>query len=627
MRIHTTSTPALGISQPSFARLLCRAVLMGIIFLSLAPVARAEAESCPTDGVEVGFQGTVCGIGNFFVSLNGVVATGTNTKCLNVIGGNFTFTSTNKAFVKLKPDVTYLVSSGNGICVNHINFEVPEDYVLYIDGVESKTIFKTNGGQSFSGDGSWNVVLRKKCPCKKKPGGTQLSSVVWETGLGNLVDGRSAEKISIREKFLSAAIYTPNALIYSPPAKTSTSEVEVIRGSGSVLRQVKAPQTFADVVVINSSEFEVRYYRPADVGAKVNGVYTFSGQPYLTWRIKNPDPATTTKLLISKIESGVTTEQSEYTWDPLIDSWTLKTGWSAATQTYARSETKTVSYPTETSRTETFVVKESNGQVVSKVAKTYLTFPWGESLVQEIVDPDAAALTTTYTYYENPSFAEEHRYRKIKTITFPDGSWEKYDYDIYWNIATIMRPWKDLSHGAATPANSHVTIYGYSNSDNGVFGISMFPRLPFDTEEQILGVTVRKFRINLSVASVDPEPVIAEARASYSDADEGHAINLITQTITNRYYHSATQYLANRVESVIHPDGRKDTYTYEKGNYVPNTDPALSQFMPNANGLAQRETVIHGTSAMPNGVAFKTTKESHCSRSAWKRSLAGSVCL
>jgi RHS repeat-associated protein len=60
---------------------------------------------------------------------------------------------------------------------------------------------------------------------------------------------------------------------------------------------------------------------------------------------------------------------------------------------------------------------------------------------------------------------------------------------------------------------------------------------------------------------------------------------------------------------VAYADGRKDTYAYEKGDYVVNADPSLNQFTANANGLAERTTVIHGTTAAANGVAFKTTKE------------------
>src|SRR5687768_1974185 len=116
------ASPNLGILY-----VLCRAVLLSSIVLFVAAAGSVQAQEgdscpCPTDGVQIGFQGTVCGIGNFFVSLNGEVATGNNIKCL---GGELTFTSTNKAFVKLKPNQTYVLSSGTGICINEINFDVP----------------------------------------------------------------------------------------------------------------------------------------------------------------------------------------------------------------------------------------------------------------------------------------------------------------------------------------------------------------------------------------------------------------------------------------------------------------------------------------------------------------------
>src|SRR6185295_16169579 len=247
-------------------------------------------------------------------------------------------------------------------------------------------------------------------------------------------------------------------------------------------------------VAINGSEFEIRFYAPANVGAKVNGIYQLTGQPYVTWKITNPDPSTTTKLRISKYEAGQSqpVDQTEYVWDPAIDSWTMYTGWSQSTG-YARIETKTVSYPTATSRRESITVKEGSSPftVVSRRDKTYLSYPWGEELVQDVVDPEGAALTTTYTYYEDPSFSQDHRYRKIKTIVFPDGSWEKRDYDIWFNISTVLRPWKDQPMETATIDNSNATIYGYTNSDNGVVGISHYPRIDYDVEERIQGVTVR----------------------------------------------------------------------------------------------------------------------------------------
>ncbi|MGH9906737.1 MAG: hypothetical protein ACRD8U_14275 [Pyrinomonadaceae bacterium] len=58
-----------------------------------------------------------------------------------------------------------------------------------------------------------------------------------------------------------------------------------------------------------------------------------------------------------------------------------------------------------------------------------------------------------------------------------------------------------------------------------------------------------------------------------------------------------------------YPDGRKDSYSYEKGNYVTNADPSLNQFIPDANGVVQRQIIVHGTEAAPAGVAFKSTQE------------------
>ncbi len=586
--------------------LIC-VVALSVLFSASSVVA--QEESCDIDGVKVGFQGTVCGIGAFFVELNGVRANGVNTKCLLVVGGDFTFTSTNKAFARLKPNQTYVVTSGTGICVNHINFDVPRGYKLFIDGFETTTISKTTGGASFTGDGSWNVVLRKDCDCadeEQGKAGPDVNSVIWQAGLGKLTDGRSAESISIREKTLSASTYTPSVLIYTKPPRTT--EVDVVK-NGSLLRQIKTPQTLADIVVINSSEYDIRYYRPADVGAKVSGLYTLTGQPYVTWKFKNPEPATFTKLQILKIENGVTTGKSEYVWDPFIDTWTLSTGWSPATGNYSRVETVLVSFPNSTSRTETFIVKDGTGTVVSVSAKTYQTFPWGEELVQEVQDPDDAALTTTYSYYENTHFSEEHRYQKLRSVTFPDGSWEKYDYDIWFNISTIMRPWKDLSMATATEANSHVTLFGYTNSDNGVFATAVFPKIDFDQEIKIAGVTVSKRRQIRSIEAFEPEPLIAMTDGFYQSSDEGVAVGLIHQTVTTTYHLSATPFLSGRVASVVHPDGRRDSYSYEKGNYVPNADPALSQFTPDVNGLSERQTIVHGTTALPDGVAFKTTKE------------------
>ena len=426
---------------------------------------------------------------------------------------------------------------------------------------------------------------------------------MWEASMGKLTDGRTAYGLTVAEKTLSAAIYTPSALNYAAPG--FTSEVDIVK-TNDVLRQIKVPQGLADIVVVNASEYDIRYYRPADVLPKVNGIYGVTGQPFVTWKFKNPDTSSTTKLLIQKIENGTVVDQSEYSWEPIADAWTLSTGFTPDAGTYSRIDAATVSRPGTNLRTVINTVRDNSGQIASKTTKTYQTFPWGEELVQVIQDPEVSALTTTYEFYTD--ITAEGSYGQLKSIRRPDGSWEKYEYnDNDWSISRILRPWKDQTLESASPETSRTTLYQYARHD----GFQLYGYYKFVTgiQEQIQGTVVsnktftRWSADNGVPLTVNGQPVVREERLEYASA----SVSQVT-TIT-RYYKTATPFLANRIADVEYPDGRKDTYTYEKGDYVPNADPSLSQFTPNANGLAQRRSIVHGTTTSPDGVAFKTTRE------------------
>jgi len=175
-----------------------RKLLLMTLLLTFTMTAAGQ-ESCELEDVKIGFQAKTCAFQDYSITLNGVAATGFGNGCISF--AEFP-NLTNNAWTRLKLNKTYTVSAGQALCITHINFDVPEDYVMYIDGVESKTIFKTNGGQIFSGDGSWSVVVRKKCACgKDEPGAAapELGSVAWSTSLGKLRDGRSAERINLSE--------------------------------------------------------------------------------------------------------------------------------------------------------------------------------------------------------------------------------------------------------------------------------------------------------------------------------------------------------------------------------------------------------------------------------------------
>ncbi|HEX8000313.1 MAG TPA: RHS repeat-associated core domain-containing protein [Pyrinomonadaceae bacterium] len=572
------------------------AVALALLFSSSIS-SRAQESDCSScknskAWVTVGFYAKACARYWYDIKIEGnIVSTGDGVCTADA------WTSADRILVDLKPDVTYRFSvDGGETCAAHFNFyDIPEGYKLEVNGRETTTI-DTFSNRAYGGNGTWEVVVKEKCPPRGRgpsghPSGPDLGSVLWSVGLGSLFDGRSAGSISIREEQLTATSYTPDALVYSPPARTT--EVDVTRSADGNHRQIKVPESLADILVVNATEYDIRFYRTADVGSKdASGLYQLSGQPYVTYKIKNPDPTTTSRLQILKIENGQTTDTSEYTWDALIDSWTLNRG------NGARIETKTVSYPTPTSRTETFTVKDNSGQTVYKTSRTYHTYSFGEELLQEVVDPDGAALTTTYTYYDNP---DEIRWHKIKSIVYADGSWVKYDYDESGNLMLALSPWKDLPLESATEDNSRATRYTYSNFDG--IETSFTPHLLSSVIEKVNGTIVRKTTFTRTATNINGNPAVVENQTAYASATNSQT------TLTTTFHSTAAPHLADRVAAIEHPDGRKDSYTYEKGSFVSNADPSLSQFTPDANGRAERETVVHGTSVSPAGVAFKSTKE------------------
>ena len=576
-------------------KICVKLILVLLVLVTATNALWAQSAPCPScrktkAWVTIGFYAKACARYPYEIRIEGSpVAVGDG------VCATDGWTSTDRILVDLQPNVPYHFSVAAGeTCSSHFNFyDIPEGYKLEIDGVETTTIDKVSE-RGYGGNGTWTVVVREKCDsCGSGPSGTpsgpDLGSVLWGVGLGNLSDGRSAGSLSIREEQLTAISYSPDALIYTPPGHTN--EVDITQNASGNHRQIKVPESLADILVTSATEYNIRFYKAADVGSKDgSGLYSLTGSPFVIYTIKNPDPATTTRLQISKSENGGPADVSEYTWDPLIDLWTL------SRSNGARSETLLITYPTDTSRTETITVREGL-LVLSKVARTYHTYSFGEELFQEVVDPDGAALTTTYSYYEDPN---EIRWHKVKSISYPDGSWVKYDYDNNGNLALVLRPWKDLTLASATEQNARVTLYTYSNGDG--ITTSVTPRFVSTITEKIAGILVGTTTYNRIGTSVNGNPAVVETVRIYSSA------NISQARITTRFHSTAVAALAERVASIEYPDGRKETYTYEKGNYAPNANPSLSQFTPDPNGQAERRTITQGTTVAPDGVAFKSNR-------------------
>jgi hypothetical protein len=134
------------------------------------------------------------------------------------------------------------------------------------------------------------VEARLLCP-DLPPGGASasLGSVRIQLGLGRTTGSFSAAQLLVEAAAITPALYTPDALSLVFP---TAGENDVVRSSAGVLRQVLAPQTLADIVVLNESAYEVRFYAASQVGARdpATKLYALNGTPYVLYRFENPDP-------------------------------------------------------------------------------------------------------------------------------------------------------------------------------------------------------------------------------------------------------------------------------------------------------------------------------------------------
>ena len=98
-------------------------------------------------------------------------------------------------------------------------------------------------------------------------------------------------------------------------------------------------------------------------------------------------------------------------------------------------------------------------------------------------------------------------------------------------------------------------------------------------------------------------------KCTASDAVYGDSGNLRTEEST----HALGADLAGdgKIKSRVHPDDRKDSYTYLNGVYTPDTDPSRLGAFTSGSGEYRQDTITHGTVDYPDGLTNRTTREIH----------------
>ena len=151
---------------------------------------------------------------------------------------------------------------------------------------------------------------------------------VAQAGIGSL---NLPISLGYRQGSLLYVASAINALAYSPAnlhlSKDANPVVEIKDGFGA-LRQAWLPELFLDVRTLSSSAFEARLYLHSQVGAFDGTLYPIiSDVPFCTWRIENPDAASSDRIRFIENRNGRTTTH--------LARWQVASGDNAGVMTLA----------------------------------------------------------------------------------------------------------------------------------------------------------------------------------------------------------------------------------------------------------------------------------------------------
>ncbi|HEU4795720.1 MAG TPA: hypothetical protein VFT02_08825 [Pyrinomonadaceae bacterium] len=258
-----------------------------------------------------------------------------------------------------------------------------------------------------------------------------IYTVQYTLGLGRVWDNGDTDRISLAEGVLTPNSYTPDVLGF--PVSTKGNTIEFVRDrsrpqrviadpgekggyTSQSIKQIKVPEAFVDIVVLNQWEYEIRFYQPDQVGPKQDGFYTVTGVPSSVTHVRNPNPPNTNAIEITTTKDGKA-EKAEWKYEEATDTWTYFLNGVESTRKSAEINPND---PCE--RIETRLdLKDGRW---SKTIKVFKAFPWGQDIVKKIENPDGKARTTTYKYWDDPNGPH---YTFLKTTIHPDGTIERHN--------------------------------------------------------------------------------------------------------------------------------------------------------------------------------------------------------
>lgn len=420
-------------------------------------------------------------------------------------------------------------------------------------------------------------------------GFVEIGSINFRISLGKAERGLTAGELYIYSKDPGSELATPEALQIS----TLSENVETTYVD-KILRQVITPQAVVLINQLDEKSYEILFYEKGSPGDYVDGVFSPAPTaiPETKWFVEGTAPQQEFKdLFITETRQGKET-QYQYSYDNEEKTWSLSSGNGSKLERHKESTNESGD------RVVSQITTGLNSEIVSDIEETYHEFEWGEELIQRVVDPGGAKLTTSTRYIE-----ASDGYSRIQSRKYPDGSWERYVYDNQGRITHTYRPYLD-SRIDDDDQKHHVIINNYkplrrdANREEDI----LKPRI---VTELIQDVVVGK-TYHLYTTSDDGGRVEITEQCSKQDCKFGDKENLTT--VSTYYPENKQKYQSRKLQSVLQPDGSLTTYKYETGQFTPSYEPEKALFTP-GEGKAVRKTVFHGTIKAPWGVPFKTTKE------------------
>src|SRR6266540_981550 len=337
----------------------------------------------------------------------------------------------------------------------------------------------------------------------------------------------------------------------------------------SYIRQVLGP-TFLLQVSHDSEDgsqflYKINFhYLPSPLATNQDGFYAIptNSVPFKVITVENPNGTTNYNTLLITETTDSATNQTKYVYDPAALTWTLELPGALS-----RHELETVSSSsTEVVERKSIYKPATPDELIYSERNRYSLLEGERLLVEQVLDPDTANLTTLFEYY---TATNEFRYKRLKQKIAYDGSWEKYDYDT--NYFKKVTPFNNSSTNAADSECRVLEITYATSATNPVIS----------QVDKVLGhIVSKRFTAIYNTTNIQ-DIVCQDPNAGWNDTN-----NLVTITKTYDINH-AFKY---RLASIKHPDGTVAIYTYSTNGMELTT--TISEGQPSA---VQTNIVEEGT--------------------------------